>query len=162
MEMIASALMTQTSITRVTNQQATIMEDVLAVEEPLEIRLVSGSAGNQTNLPLSVTMRTPGHDEELATSLSEHGRKTIEARHTCGHRVDELLAIVADRSTVRLLALPAAKLFADLTAPRPVELTTLAWDASRRHLAAASLDGYIQVWTLGPWQDWIATHHLEK
>jgi FdhD protein len=69
MEMIASALMTQASITRVTNQQATIMEDVLAVEEPLEIRLVSGSAGNQTTLPLSVTMRTPGHDEDLATGF---------------------------------------------------------------------------------------------
>ncbi len=34
------------------------VEDAVAVEEPLEIR-VDGS-------PLSVTMRTPGHDEELA------------------------------------------------------------------------------------------------
>ena len=33
-------------------------EDVVAVEEPLEIR-VDGE-------PLAVTMRTPGHDEELA------------------------------------------------------------------------------------------------
>ena len=34
------------------------VEDVVAVEEPLEIR-VDGA-------PLAVTMRTPGHDEELA------------------------------------------------------------------------------------------------
>ena len=34
------------------------VEDVVAIEEPLEIR-VDGAA-------LSVTMRTPGHDEELA------------------------------------------------------------------------------------------------
>ena len=35
------------------------------------------------------------HDESLARSLTEHGLSTIRARHTCAHRVDELLAIVA-------------------------------------------------------------------
>jgi spore maturation protein CgeB len=35
-------------------------------------------------------------DEELAHSLAEHGRRTILARHTCAHRVDELLAICAE------------------------------------------------------------------
>jgi spore maturation protein CgeB len=33
-------------------------------------------------------------DQSLAAALAEHGRATILARHTCGHRVDELLAIV--------------------------------------------------------------------
>jgi spore maturation protein CgeB len=33
-------------------------------------------------------------DERLATRLSAHGRRTIGARHTCAHRVDELLSIV--------------------------------------------------------------------
>jgi len=33
-------------------------------------------------------------DAGLAQSLAEHGRRTIERRHTCSHRVDELLAIV--------------------------------------------------------------------
>lgn len=33
-------------------------------------------------------------DQALATSLARHGRETILARHTCAHRVDELLAIV--------------------------------------------------------------------
>jgi spore maturation protein CgeB len=28
--------------------------------------------------------------------LAEHGRKTILARHTCAHRVDELLGIYAE------------------------------------------------------------------
>jgi spore maturation protein CgeB len=32
-------------------------------------------------------------DPELGAALSEHGRATIEARHSCAHRVDELLAI---------------------------------------------------------------------
>jgi spore maturation protein CgeB len=33
------------------------------------------------------------HDPGLAAELSRHGRATIEARHNCAHRVDELLAI---------------------------------------------------------------------
>lgn len=55
--------------------------DALAVEEPLEIR-VSGT-------PLAVTMRTPGHDVELAIGflLSEglirHGDDVVSAIH-CG------------------------------------------------------------------------------
>ena len=35
------------------------------------------------------------NDRELARSLAQHGLHTIRTRHTCGHRVDELLAIAA-------------------------------------------------------------------
>jgi spore maturation protein CgeB len=35
-------------------------------------------------------------DEKLAADLAAHGRATILDRHTCGHRVDELLAILAE------------------------------------------------------------------
>ena len=35
-------------------------------------------------------------DRELALHLAEHGLRTIRARHTCAHRVDELLAIAAE------------------------------------------------------------------
>ena len=35
-------------------------------------------------------------DDELARHLAQHGRRTILERHTCGHRVDELLAIVSE------------------------------------------------------------------
>ena len=34
-------------------------------------------------------------DPALAASLAAHGRQTILAKHTCAHRVDELMAIVA-------------------------------------------------------------------
>ncbi len=36
------------------------------------------------------------HNPELAASLRRRGRETILARHTCGHRVDELLAVAGD------------------------------------------------------------------
>ena len=36
------------------------------------------------------------HDDALAESLAREGRATILARHTCAHRVDELLAIHAE------------------------------------------------------------------
>lgn len=41
-------------------------DDLLAVEEPLEIRLSFGSAENRQQKNISVTMRTPGNDFELA------------------------------------------------------------------------------------------------
>jgi spore maturation protein CgeB len=35
-------------------------------------------------------------DAEVATALAQHGRQTVLARHTCAHRVDELLNIYAE------------------------------------------------------------------
>lgn len=41
-------------------------DDVLVAEEPLEIRLGHGPLDDRSEMRLSVTMRTPGSDEELA------------------------------------------------------------------------------------------------
>src|ERR1700736_4138157 len=49
--------------------------DEVAVEEPLEIR-VDGA-------PLAVTMRTPGHDEELALGFL-YGEGLIDRPHQAG------------------------------------------------------------------------------
>jgi FdhD protein len=51
------------------------VSDEVAVEEPLEIR-VDGA-------PLAVTMRTPGHDEELALGFL-HGEGLIDRPHEAG------------------------------------------------------------------------------
>ena len=40
-----------------------VAEDVLAAEEPLEIRLGHGPLEDRWDSRLSVTMRTPGNDE---------------------------------------------------------------------------------------------------
>lgn len=52
-------------ITRVTDTLVTTTDDALAAEEPLEIRLVHG--GQQQSI--TVTMRSPGQDEELAAGF---------------------------------------------------------------------------------------------
>ena len=43
--------------------------DLMAVEEPLEIRIGFGPLGHRSQKNLAVTMRTPGHDYELATGF---------------------------------------------------------------------------------------------
>lgn len=43
---------------------------------------------------MTTTLRQVLHDQALSASLAKAGRRTIEARHTCAHRVNELMAIV--------------------------------------------------------------------
>lgn len=45
---------------------------------------------------MTARLRELLHDRDLARSLAQHGRQTILARHTCAHRVDELLAIARE------------------------------------------------------------------
>jgi spore maturation protein CgeB len=44
-------------------------------------------------------LRTVLNEPEYAAALAAHGRRTILARHTCAHRVDELMAIAASLRT---------------------------------------------------------------
>lgn len=45
------------------------LTDMLAVEEPLEIRLSYRIGDKRSHRPISITMRTPGHDVELAAGF---------------------------------------------------------------------------------------------
>jgi spore maturation protein CgeB len=61
-------------------------------------------ARNQREMTSNI--RAVLHDRDLADELSAHGRQTIMTRHTCAHRVDELLNIYAqlnDRPLNRLV-----------------------------------------------------------
>ncbi len=51
---------------RVEGGRRTEADDLLVTEEPLEIRLGHGPLDDRQEIRLSVTMRTPGHDGELA------------------------------------------------------------------------------------------------
>ncbi|WP_024793321.1 formate dehydrogenase accessory sulfurtransferase FdhD [Tomitella biformata] len=73
-------------VTRYTDHGATIREDHLAVEEPMQIRIGSE--------PLAVTMRTPGHDIDLvhgfllAEGIVTAREEIREVRYCAGADVD--------------------------------------------------------------------------
>ena len=64
-------------------------DDLLAVEEPMEIRVASGRGPQRKARSLSITMRTPGNDFELAAGFLHtegilEGAKQIESIEFCG------------------------------------------------------------------------------
>jgi FdhD protein len=81
--------------------------DVLAVEEPLEIRLDGTLADRAVHKAISVTMRTPGHDAELAVGfLFAEGivddRSQIEGVCEDGASGNELSVRLAAHANVNL------------------------------------------------------------
>lgn len=77
--------------------------DVIAVEEPLEIRLLRQGSGlnGGTGQAVSITMRTPGHDAELALGflygegMLREARDVLDAR-PCGPTGNVLRVTVRD------------------------------------------------------------------
>ena len=58
-----------TTLRKVDSEHAVDCRDWLAVEEPLEIRLNYSAKGRRQGKIVSITMRTPGQDRELAAGL---------------------------------------------------------------------------------------------
>jgi FdhD protein len=59
----------ETSIRAWEGTASTTRHDVLAAEEPLEVRVVVDADGLPRRHPIAVTMRTPGNDAELAVGF---------------------------------------------------------------------------------------------
>ena len=55
--------------TSVVERSGAERDDLVAVEEPLEIRVASELEGRRSRDPVAITMRTPGHDFELAAGF---------------------------------------------------------------------------------------------
>jgi FdhD protein len=53
------------SVLKIRGASAAAEDDLLAVEQPLAIRIGYGPAGERIQRELAVTMRTPGHDHDL-------------------------------------------------------------------------------------------------
>jgi FdhD protein len=86
-------------ITKVSGTQWLEAEDDLAVEEPLEIQLRYGSRQEPVRKVVSVTMRTPGHDEELALGfLFTEGiiRQPAQVRETTGPACNTVLVTLQE------------------------------------------------------------------
>ena len=76
-------------ITRFQGPEHHEVTDRVAIEEPLEIRVDFVANGERAVRSLSITMRTPGHDEELAAGflMSEglvRSARDIESIRACG------------------------------------------------------------------------------
>jgi len=76
-------------VCRISRSSGAVQSDVLAVEEPLEIRLGCDVDGRRAHRAVSITMRTPGHDLELAVGfLFAEGILTepreVESVRACG------------------------------------------------------------------------------
>jgi FdhD protein len=77
----------QSPILRFKNGHQTEEMDLLVVEEPLEIRLVHGPGHERKEQAISVTMRTPGQDHELALGflytegILKHPNEVASIRH---------------------------------------------------------------------------------
>ena len=52
-------------VTKFSSKNFSDTEDLISIEEPLEISLKYKSEDKWINQNLSITMRTPGHDEDL-------------------------------------------------------------------------------------------------
>ncbi len=66
---MARSSVTHVQVKKVTASGIADADDMLAAEEPMEIRLEYKTAGKRIVKSISVTMRTPGHDIELATGF---------------------------------------------------------------------------------------------
>jgi FdhD protein len=59
----------QRTIEKVSGATVRTCSDALALEEPLEIQIASGPEGARETKTVAITMRTPGHDRELAAGF---------------------------------------------------------------------------------------------
>jgi len=79
------------SITKVKLMNQFEVDDLVAVEEPLEIRLGFGDLENRIETKIAVTMRTPGNDFELAVGflftegIIENAQQILSIKYCTDH-----------------------------------------------------------------------------
>ena len=108
METISSSLARQVPVKRVEGLEARRVTDLVAVEEPLEIRLGYWVKDSHRTESLALAMRTPGHDRELALGflysegVIRSAEEVREVRSIGGELSNELLIEVAHEVDVEM------------------------------------------------------------
>jgi len=99
-------------IIKVNASSSVITADTLAIEEPLEIRLEYGKEGQRQVQNISVTMRTPGHDAELANGflftegIIKYADDIISTAHcfiACAENKENVIQVTLNPGIVPLL-----------------------------------------------------------
>ena len=89
----------RTTIKKVNASNISDADDLLAAEEPLELRLEYGPANKRIQKNISVTMRTPGNDFELAAGflytegIIQAATDVVSIKHT--HDTNENIVLVS-------------------------------------------------------------------
>ena len=106
--MAASQAFSRTTVRRVNGGPADEhFDDLLAVEEPLEIRLGFRENGKLIHRAISITMRTPGDDESLAAGflftegIVKDPGQIASIRH-CGRKDREVNSLQNGTNTIRV------------------------------------------------------------
>ena len=67
------------------------------------------------------------------------------------------IAAASDFGNIRLLR-GGGEHYADLRARRPARARSIVWHESEEQFAVVTDDGYLRIWHLGPWLEWIEKH----
>src|SRR5271154_1547383 len=98
------------TIRKVSGTTSETMPDHLALEEPLEIQIAWGASDSRQWKTVAITMRTPGHDRELAAGFLVgegilRSLDQIEAVHSRGAHYDD-----GSQYSVRVTLRPGVKI----------------------------------------------------
>jgi FdhD protein len=94
-------------IFRVKRGEITMLQDTVAVEEPLEIQLVYGVTEDRKVKSISITMRTPGNDDELAAGFLMTEGVVRDATHITSIGIPATVKTeLPNRADARQVALP--------------------------------------------------------
>lgn len=121
--------MSATRQTTITRSDGSVHTDELAVEEPLEIRIGERS--------VAITMRTPGHDEDLAVGFL-FGERMIGG-------ADDLAAVVVDQTNIVRVDLVAGVNPDTARVQRNFYTTSSCGVCGKSSLEALELTGYARL-----------------